>query len=398
MLKLLGRGIVLCALLMAAGMSVAQPSAAAQAATSHFTTSKCGFTLGAGIVAGRDVRCGYLTVPENRAHPVRSIRIAVAIFTSVDAHRASDPLIFLQGGPGGAIVADVGAAITAKNRAAIVGDHDLILVDQRGTGLSQPPLSCPEVNTQQLALLNQDLTPQKSAALYETAMAKCHTRLVHQGIDLSGYTTYNNAADVHDLILALGYPAVDIYGVSYGTRVALEIERSFPQHVRSVILDSSVPTQLRLQPSVASARTRVYATLFAGCQANANCNKKYPNLQGTFTALVARLNTHPLQVAVKDTTNKSYKVLFKGADLYDFVWQVFYVSPFIKYIPDVIHQVSTGDTRLLGELFSILGFDTSTNLGVYYSVECAEGLPYTSPSEVTQADMVYPAAVRTANT
>src|SRR5262249_23647071 len=156
-----------------------------------------------------------------------------------------------------------------------------------------PALSCPEVNTLQIALLNKDVTPQQAATQYEAAMAKCRTRLVGQGIDLSAYTTYNNAADVHDLIMALGYPSVDVYGVSYGTRVALEIERSFPQHVSRVILDSTVPTQLRLQPSVAGARTRVYSTLFAGCKANATCNQKYPDLQGTFGKVVAQMNVKP---------------------------------------------------------------------------------------------------------
>ena len=401
MTKLFWRIAVLVALVVATGASalMGTPIAAqAQTYTPRFSTATCGFSIGSGLVAGRDVRCGYLTVPENRARPTHSIRLAVAIFKSADAHPAADPLIFLQGGPGGAIVADVGAAITAATRATIVGNRDLILVDQRGTGLSRPALSCPEAQTQQLALLNQDITPQQSAAYYEASMAQCHNRLVRSGIDLSAYTTYNNAADIHDLIVALGYPQVNVYGVSYGTRVALEIERSFPQHVRSVILDSTVPTQERLQTAVASARVRVFATLFAGCAASATCKKAYPNLSTTFAALVTRLNQHPLRIQSKDTDNgTTYTVLFKGADLYDFVWQVFYVSQFIKYIPDLIKQVNTGNTKLLSELFSILGFDSSTNLGVYYSVECAEGIPYTSPNAVAYADRVYPAAVRTAN-
>jgi hypothetical protein len=121
---------------------------AAQATVDHagaarLVTSACPFKLGAGMTAGKNVYCGYLVVPEDRAHPAGpSLRLAVAVFKSPSARPAPAPLIFQQGGPGGAIVEDLGSSITSANASKIVGNQDLILIDQRGNGLSHPFLGC----------------------------------------------------------------------------------------------------------------------------------------------------------------------------------------------------------------------------------------------------------------
>src|SRR5947207_15781124 len=111
------RGIVVVALLVGSGVGAWRLAAGVQAATPRFEPTACHFTLGAGIVAGRDVRCGFVVVPEERsvAHG-RTIRLAVAIFPSPRPHPAPDPFVFLQGGPGGALIDDLGSAITRQTR------------------------------------------------------------------------------------------------------------------------------------------------------------------------------------------------------------------------------------------------------------------------------------------
>src|SRR5205823_4717226 len=194
------RAIVAVAMLVGSGTGALRPVAGTQPATPRFEPTACHFKLGAGIVAGRDVRCGFVVVPEDRSVPHgRTIRLAVAIFKSPRSHPAADPFVFLQGGPGGAIIGDLGSAITRQTRTTdYPADRDLILLDQRGTGHSQPSLACKETTALDYRTLDQHLSPQRQAALQLQAAQHCRARLVASGINLNAYTTLENAADVAD--------------------------------------------------------------------------------------------------------------------------------------------------------------------------------------------------------
>src|SRR5262249_10174016 len=143
-------------------------------------------------------------------------------------------------------LSDFGPYITSSNIRQITLNHDFILLDQRGTGYSRPALNCPEVDKLNVDEANKILSYTQENKLYVQAAQQCRDRLVKEGNDLTAYTTIDNATDVHDLIGALGYKQVNLYGVSYGTRLALTVMRLFPRDLRSVILDSTVPTQSNL--------------------------------------------------------------------------------------------------------------------------------------------------------
>jgi pimeloyl-ACP methyl ester carboxylesterase len=156
-----------------------------------------------------------------------------------------------------------------------VGNRDLILIDQRGTGYSQPSLDCPAA-----AHLIQ-VPPQpvgKELASLDSAYRQCHDRLVHDGIDLSAYNTVDNAADIADLRKALGYRTVNLYGVSYGTRLALTVMRHYPQGIRSLVLDSVLPPQHDYAALLRSIDT-AFTTLFHSCAQAPNCSHEFPHLQ-----------------------------------------------------------------------------------------------------------------------
>ncbi len=114
------------------------------------------------------------------------------------------------------------------------------------------------------------------------------------GINLNAYTTLENAADVHDLIRALGYQQVNVEGVSYGTRLALTVMRLFQADLRSVVLDSVIPPQVNGFTSIPPAALRAFDVLFQGCSADPSCNSTYPHLHAVFYQLVADLNTTPI--------------------------------------------------------------------------------------------------------
>jgi pimeloyl-ACP methyl ester carboxylesterase len=366
--------------------------------TGQFAQAPCPFSMGSGFIDGQNVICGYLSVPEDRHNPKsRKIQLAVATFKTPSANPAPDPVIFLQGGPGGRIVKDIAGAITSGflDLQTQFGNHDLILVDQRGTGYSTPSLQCPEVVRLQYQT-DVNVTPQQSVTIQNQALAQCRSRLVGEGINLSAYTTYTDANDIHDLIGALGYSQVDIYGVSYGTRLALEIMRSFPQHIRSVILDSTVPPQLRLLTSVPSSTARVFNTLFQGCASDPGCNAQYPNLASVFYSLITTLNAHPVtfQTTDQSTGTGSHTVLFHGDDLVNLAFTSFYVAQAIPLVPQLIYQVRNGDYSDASRLYGALIFDDSVSWGMYYSVECAEDVDFLNSATVAAAAQAYPPALR----
>jgi pimeloyl-ACP methyl ester carboxylesterase len=379
--------------------SVAVPTPTATApGAARFQQSTCPFPLESGFHDGGNVRCGALLVPEDRTNPTGArISVAAAIFKTPAANPAPDPIIFLQGGPGGRLIEDFAPLIMRHtlDLAGQFGNHDVILIDQRGTGYSRPSLQCDEVVRLEF-LTDRNISVQQAVDEQNKALAACHDRLTGAGVNLAAYTTASDAGDVHDLIAALGYKQVDLYGVSYGTRLALEIMRAYPAGVRSVVLDSTVPAQSHLLTSIPADMRRVFGTLFAGCAADAACNAKYPGLESTFYALVTRLNGQPVTFKTTDlNTNKTYTVVFKGDDLVNLLFQGFYAAQLIPLLPAMIDQANRGDfNHLVSLLYGGLVFDTSVSWGVYFSVECAEDVSYATADAVDAAAQTLPAAIR----
>src|SRR5947209_1322320 len=284
--------VVLLLVALAGGYSlfrvVAQPS---RHASSAFQEVHCPFPLGAGLVEGQDVRCGFLRVPEDRSlSQGLAIRLAVAIFKTPSSQPDPDPVLLLSGGPGDPLLERIGPMFKAGNLAYRTQNRDVILLDQRGVGYSQPSLRC---------LVNETLRT-------------CHDRLVKSGINLNAFTTLENAADVHDLVQALGYQQVNLDGASYGTELALTVMRLFPVDVRSVVLDSVLPPQANSFRSFPRAAVRAFDVLFHGCAADPHCNEAYPHLQAVFYQLVGGLNTTPITFQTTLQTGKSVTVKFTG--------------------------------------------------------------------------------------
>jgi pimeloyl-ACP methyl ester carboxylesterase len=333
---------------------------------SAFQSAACPFRLAAGLVEGKDLICGYLTVPVDHSRPQGpTIRLAVAIFKSLSSHPAADPVIDLQGGPGTPLLSYASTWTPAALSSVFTGDRDIILLDQRGVGYSQPSLGC-----------------QDSESVQE-----CHDRLVRQGINLSDYTTIQNAGDVHDLVRALGYHQVNLYGISYGTRLALTVMRLFPSDIRSVVLDSTSPPQVDIDTGFPAATQRAFDTLFQGCVASDYCNRQYPHLQAVFARLVSDLNQHPSTVQLTNPqTGKQESVTITGDDLVNGLRNTLYDTALIPLLPRVIYLLANHDyataAALSPQVNASLGSDS---VGMFLSVMCSE-------SALTQEAM--PASVR----
>ncbi len=350
--------------------------------TSAFQSAPCPFQLGAGIVDGQQVNCGYVTVPENRnVNDGRKMKLAIAIFKAPQYLNTPDPdpVLRLDGGPGGPSLDNWAHYVTAANYNTLIFDHDLIMFDQRGTGYSTPSLKCPEL------ISLQDSSSGGSQQTYEQAARTCHDRLVAQGIDLNGYNSLQNAADVRDLIDALGYQQMTLYGVSYGTRLALTVMRLYPSVVHASVLDSVYPPDHNRNDLPSDAQ-RVFNVLFQGCAKDASCNAKYPNLESVFYNLVDTLNAHPISFNTVDpTTNNQYPVSFAGNDLVSWLFSTLYYTSFIPALPQTIYQIRAHNYSQLSYLYGNVTFDDTFSDGMFYSTTCSEDWAFLTKQDITRS-------------
>lgn len=354
--------------------------------TANFRSASCPFQLGAGIVDGQTVKCGYVTVPENRSNPGGAkVQLAVAIFKSPTVQNDPYPVIRLDGGPGGPSLDNWAHYITSSNYSTFVFNHDLIMFDQRGTGYSTPSLKCPETLQLQYSTLDEHLSASASEQLQLQALGACHDRLVKSGVDLNAFNSLENAADVHDLILALGYKQANLYGVSYGTRLALTTMRLYRPVIHSVVLDSVYPPQVN-RTALPAAAQRVFNTLFQGCTADAHCAALYPHLDTVFYQLVTNLNASPISFQTTDAqTNKSYQVMMAGNDFVFVLFSALYVTQFIPVLPQMIFQIRDHNYALLSQIYGDVEFDDTFSDGMFYSDECSEDWDYLAQSAIATA-------------
>ena len=354
--------------------------------TANFHASACPFQLGAGIVDGQTVKCGFVTVPENRQNPNGAkVQLAVAIFKSPHAQHDPTPVVRLEGGPGGPSLDNWAHYFTSSNLADFVFNSDLIMFDQRGTGYSTPSLKCSETLKLQYDTLNVHLNATDSERLALQAIQTCHDRLLKSGVDLNAFNVQENAADVHDLIQALGYKQANLYGVSYGTRLALTTMRLYPSVIRSVVLDSVYPPQSNRTDLPTSAQ-RVFNTLFQGCAATTQCATQYPNLDRVFYQLVTDLNANPVHFQTTSIdTGKSYNVTMAGDDFVFVLFSALYASSIIPALPKMIYQVRANDYSLLSQIYGEVEFDGNFSDGMFYSDECNEDWSFLTQNSINSS-------------
>jgi pimeloyl-ACP methyl ester carboxylesterase len=175
-----------------------------------------------------DVDCGYLTVPVRHEDPsAGSMQLAVAIIRASAPQPQPDPVLYLAGGPGAGALDSLYTWVDQL----FARDRDLILLDSRGTGLSEPLLICDNYGID----LNLEIIA------YHMACAEAMTA---DGIDLGAYNSVQSAHDIAMLAATLDYDQINLYGISYGTRLALTVMRDHPEIVRSAILDSPYPVHI----------------------------------------------------------------------------------------------------------------------------------------------------------
>ena len=231
--------------------------------------------------------------PSRKIRPIRNTRtlsLRVARVAAINRRKQPDPLFVLAGGPGMAATTFYASASFALER--IHRDRDIILIDQRGTGSSNA-LNC---------TLDDDALYRATDAQLKASAAAC-LQTLQKHADVRFYTTSLAVQDIDRVRKALGYRQINLYAVSYGTRVAQHYMRRFPAQTRYVILDGVVPPQNALGPATALNAEQALRRILARCAADSECRRHFGEPQAAYTAVRAALATRPVAVSLPDPTN-----------------------------------------------------------------------------------------------
>jgi pimeloyl-ACP methyl ester carboxylesterase len=369
-------------------------------AVPRFETSDCPFTKPQGV----NVNCGYLVAPEVRAAPPspaapvqKTIRLAVAIFKSTSSTPAADPIVYLEGGPGGSPLRAYASQVDLYF-GPFLAQRDLILVDQRGTGYSQPALDCPQLTQADVDALSLDLSAAESDQRSNAALFACRDQLTRAGDNLAAYNSAESAADFNDLRSLLAYKEWNLYGISYGTRLALTIERDFPAGLRSVVIDSVLPPQVDLIDTQPDNTIRAFNQLFDSCAADAACRAAYPNLRTVFFDTAKKLNQTPIKttitlpdVGIPGLAGKQVDMLVNGDSFISAIFQAFYITSYLPDLPQVIYQASQGNLDAVAQINTVfMASDKDFSWGMYASVNCYEEVPFSNESKLAASMQAHP--------
>ena len=276
--------IIATSLLAACGGSSSKSSVTTDkgvtAPTNSFKTVACKSMLPPANIAllTEGSSCGYLTVPEKhalygQAASERNIEIAVIKLASTSKNKQADPVVYLQGGPGGSASSSIAQVIET---ATFIDNRDVYLVDQRGTGYSKPALLCTE--------FDEAGTPAQVQA--------CKARLESSGVDLNAYHSVHNAMDIVQLRSALKISQWNLYGISYGTRLATTIMRENSEGIRSVILDGMFPIEVNGISDTPWANYESLNQIIKNCENTDDCPPE--EVKAVIEDIIARMHNEDM--------------------------------------------------------------------------------------------------------
>jgi pimeloyl-ACP methyl ester carboxylesterase len=343
--------------------------------------------------------CGYVIVPENRREPLGpTVKVYVAVFPGSPSSGGAEtgPLFYLTGGPG-ASTEDAYVAFEAVPQFVdTFGDErDVVVIDQRGTNYSTPGLYC---STELGPLRPEIYAPSfaTAAAQRVTGIEQCRERLLGSGIDLSAYTTQDIMEDVKAVRDVLGYEQINIYGVSYGTRLTMAIMRNYPEMLRSIVLDSVLPPEVN--PFVEESPGTLFAldSLFAAAASD------FPRLRDDFYTVLAHLEAQPAAAtghhyASNGDPSDDIPVTVSGEKFVSYVVAGLKETPYDPGLPLSITTLASAaapdytavaDAWVLNMDFFFPvgeGATGATAVGLFESVFGANDAFYTSPAQVREA-------------
>ena len=320
--------------------------------------------------------CGTYTVYENRdAQAGRTIDLNILVVKAIDADPEPDPVVYFEGGPGGSSVAT--ARFIAGELAGVQQRRDLVFIDQRGTGGSGR-LAC-----------NTPL-PGGEVSLFGALFPDDHIRACANRLgadaDLRLYSTPIAVDDIDEVLEWLGYEKVNLFGTSYGTRVALVFLRRHPERVRTTIVNGVAPPHVNIHLYDAPNVDRSLEWLFDDCEQDAPCAARFPDLRANLDTLVARFDQGPAKVSALLSDGTTANVSFSRGDFGYAVRGMLYGDLAGSIAPWIAEAIESGGwsefpnyyvqrSRWVASLFAT---------GMHLSVFCAEDIPFMTDADIAE--------------
>jgi pimeloyl-ACP methyl ester carboxylesterase len=328
--------------------------------------------------------------PASAAQAAMMLDLPIVVISSPKDRRHDDPVVYISGGPGDGDWVDA-------ERIPYWWDYlqdnpwlrhrDLILFDQRGVGMTEPRADCPEMEALELPSLSLGNDHQRAAEEARDAARACLARLQREGHDAAAYTTAASAEDLHDIFTALGIPRWNIYGLSYGTRLALTYMRLHPADIRTAILDSVYPPQVKFLEDDAWRTDRAFRLIFEACSADADCRQWYPDLAHHLLALVERLNAKPLAARhANPDGGPDLQFPITGETLLTHLFFSLYNRDDIERIPQIIdifdRNLAKPIAREVDQLIAELHDRPDWGDAMSTTIDCLEDVPFNDPAKV----------------
>jgi pimeloyl-ACP methyl ester carboxylesterase len=316
-----------------------------------------------------EAQCGTLSVAENPAAPQgRRIALNIAWVPADDqGDLQPDPVFMIAGGPGQASTESYPQVAPAF--ADVLKKRHVLLVDQRGTGKSNP-LRCSD----DAAGEDDSAAVHDSIAAARTAAERCRDALSKQA-DLRFYTTTDAIRDLDAVRVAIGADKINLMGVSYGTRVAQQYAMRYPQHTRSIVLDSVAPNAIHLGNDFARNLESALDLQFGRCGKEASCAAKLGDPRQRLDALMAKLRSNPPRVRYRDAgTGEMQEEVLQPGHVAGLTRMYAYAPLAAAILPLQLKEASEGRYEGLMALAKMLGSSVSDQMmyGMQLSVICSE--------------------------
>ncbi len=384
-----GRAYAAAAVVAVAALAAACTGSHTTAAfTPTFATVRCPADV-QGIVVLK-VTCGYLTVLENRPGQAgRTIKLFVTRIEPPQGHPKPDPMFV---GADLAVTPDYAGIAPMAQRT----DREIITMDARGVGHSNPNLACPEVERLAASSLSVPTGDATMRSRFLSAVAACYHRLRAEGIDLSSYDLRQNAADIEDLRRALRIRQWGLTATGTDSRIIVEALREHPQHVREVVLDGAdFPQADPFSEAILGTRHAI-GQMDSTCSADPSCNQRFPHFALAVAKITAKLTKKPVTVTIPAASGQPpIRIMFDGALFLRGLRDLLAAIPRDNagpLIPALIHQVLGATSSSLQPIAARMATDQTycdgyqpkcddlhaLTEGAYYSILCRDIQPFTN--------------------